>query len=602
MLDLVVDVQRQTVSRDGTAIELPNLSFRLLAALIRAAPHTLDKDALIQQVWDGVVVSDETLSQRVRLLRQSLGEDGQTPRYLGSVRGRGYRMLCDVEPVAAVEPLAKARSARSRPLWTAVFLLLLVATPGWWLVRSLSDGSESAQVPRIRSIAVLPFADLSPGQDHGYFADGMQEELLSRLAGLPNLQVASRTSVERFRETSMSLSDIATQLNVDTVIESSVRVADDRVRITVQLIDADTDRHLWAETYDRALSVADLFSIQQDVAQQVSRTLALQYPEGGVAPILPTTSLAAYDAYLVGRYNTFQQTPETLQAAIAQLGKAVQLDPEFAEAWSALGWAWSFVGTLYGGVPPREAYPQAKAAATRALAIDNQLADARTLYADILTWYDWDFAAAEREYKKTLELDSLNVLGYVLFLSSQKRHEEAISLIEKRVAAAPDDPYVRINAGWTFLRAGQYARAIEEARRAPQHVDSRPIVGFAYLAMGDFASALPEFQANLAERGRRPRQLSNLARGYFEAGQPDKGRPLLEELQALSARGYVSPDLLASVYFAAGDIDRGFASYQHAIEARARSAIFLETHSFLNGYRNDPRYAALIEAVGLETR
>jgi TolB-like protein/Tfp pilus assembly protein PilF len=443
---------------------------------------------------------------------------------------------------------------------------------------------------------------LSPNQDHGYFADGMQEELLSRLAGHSNLRVASRTSVERFRNTTRRLPEIAGELGVDAVIESSVRVADDRVRITVQLIDADSDRHLWADVFDRALSVANLFAIQQEVAGQVSRALALQYPDEGRAVALPTTSLAAYDAYLGGRYNTVQQTPESLETAITQLQRAVSQDPEFAEAWSALGWAWSFVGTLYGGLPPREVYPQAKAAVTRALAIDNRLADARSLYADILTWYDWDFAAAEREYQKTVKLDPLNVLGYALFLSVQQRHSEAIALIEKRIAAAPDDPWVRINAGWTFLRAGQYKRAITEAERAPLHVDSRPILGFTYLALGDHGRAMDEFEASLQERGREPRQLSNLARGYFTTGQPARGHTVLEELEEVATQRYVPPDLLADVYFSAGDADRGFAGYQQAIAARARGVIFLATNSSLENYRDDPRYTALLEAVGLSTR
>jgi TolB-like protein/DNA-binding winged helix-turn-helix (wHTH) protein len=603
VLDLVVDLRRQAVSRNGVRIELPDLSFKLLAALVRCAPHTLDKDELIRQVWGSVVVSDETLSQRVRLLRQALGEDGQEPRYLSSVRGRGYRLLCDAAPVTVPDTQSSRAGAAAKRSWLPIAagtVLLVIA--GWWLFQGDPGTAGPAAEPAIRSIAVLPFADLSPNQNHGYFADGMQEELLSRLAGHSNLQVVSRTSVERFRNTSMRLPEIAGELGVDAVIESSVRVADDRVRITVQLIDAGSDRHLWADAYDRTLSVANLFAIQQEVAEQVSRALALQYPDEGQAVALPTSNLAAYDAYLLGRYNTVQQTTESLQTAISQLQRAVSLDPEFAEAWSALGWAWSFLGTLYGGLPPREVYPQAKAAATRALAIDNSLADARSLYADILTWYDWDFAAAEREYQKTLELDPLNVLGYALFLSVQQRHAEAITLIETLIAAAPDDAWVRINAGWTFLRAGQYQRAIAEAELAPLHVDSRPILGFAYLALDDPDGAMVEFEASLRERGRGPRQLANLARGCFETGQPDRGRAVLEELEAVATQRYVPADLLADIYFSAGDAERGFAAYLQAVEDRARGVIFLATNSSLDNYREDPRYAALLEAVGLSTQ
>ncbi|MEP5764399.1 MAG: winged helix-turn-helix domain-containing protein [Halieaceae bacterium] len=594
VLDLEVDLARQTVRRDGEAIVLPELSFRLLAALIRNVPETIGKDELVREVWGEVVVSDETLSQRVRLLRQALGEDAQDPRYLSSVRGRGYRLICAVKPIASTEIVGSPRGRW--PVLLAVVLALAVAA----LWSMLGGKQEALPEPSIDSIAVLPFADLSPGRDHAYFADGMQEELLTRLAGLDNLQVASRTSVEQYRGTEMALPEIARQLGVGAVIESSIRIAENRVRITVQLIDAQSDRHLWAEVYDRELSVQNIFSIQQEVAERIGQALALEYeaikrPAGAQ---LPTISIDAYDAYLIGRYHTFAQTPEDLARAITFLEQAVAIDPEFAEAWATLGWAYSFVGTLYGEQPPREVYPKAKEAVTRALSIDNQLANARTLYADILAWYDWDFAAAEREYLKTMALDPNNVLGYVLFLSIQLRHEEAIALIEQRIAANPDDAYAHINAAWTFMRTRQYERAILEASLAPEHTDAGPVLGFAYLALGEHDKAVQVFETSLRLQGGRPRFMANLAIAYFVVGREGEAQQLLDEVLAVAARQYVSPDLIADVYFAAGDAGKGFAALEQAVEARSRGMIFLQTNSSLDEYRQDPRYLALIEAVG----
>ena len=594
LLDLEVDLVRQTVKREGDAIELPDLSFRLLAALIRCAPEMIGKDALVREVWGEVVVSDETLSQRVRLLRQALDEDGQDPRYMTSVRGRGYRLICPVEPLATAE---KAGSPHKHwPVVLAAILALVVAAL-WPIV---AGKEEAASVPRIHSIAVLPFADLSPNQDHGYFADGMQEELLTQLAKLKNLQVASRTTVEQYRSTAMSLPDIARELGVGAVIESSIRIADNRVRITVQLIDAHTDRHLWAEVYDRELSVQNIFSIQQEVAEQIGQALALEYHSSETAQsvLLPTTSIDAYNAYLIGRHQMFQQTPEDLALAIEYLEQAVAIDPEFAEAWASLGWAYSFLGTLYGGQSPREVYPKAKQAATRALSIDHELAGARALYADILVWYDWDFVAAEREYLKALALNPDGTLGYALFLSTQLRHEEAIALIERAIAAYPDDPWVHINAGWIFLRAHQYERAIEKATLVAPHSDARPMLGFAYLGLGDIEQAVEVFETDLRLQGRRQRQLSNLAVAYFKAGRVSEAQALLDELIAAAAAQYVSADFIADVYFAAGDTDKGFAALEQAVEARSRGVIFLQADDALDGLREDPRYLALIEAVG----
>ncbi len=274
------------------------------------------------------------------------------------------------------------------------------------------------------------------------------------------------------------------------------------------------------------------------------------------------------------------------------------MDPDFAEAFAALGWTYSFLGTSYGNLPPREVYPKAKEAALKALALDSDLSDARTLYADILTWYDWDFDAAEREYRKTLELDPLNVLGYALFLSSQERHREAIELIERRLRANPDDAYVRINAAWRYLSARQYERAIEEAERAGNHPDARTVLGFAWLSIGDNRRAIRVLKSDLEDQGRLPPQLSNLAVAYYSSGHQTEAQELLAELEAISVTEFFSPALLSAVYFAAGDVDSGFDSLRHAVEARVREVIFLRVDHMLDGRRDDPRYLDLIRSVG----
>ena len=594
VLDLDVDLDRETVSRAKQVIDLPELSFRLFAALIRHAPHRVSKDELITEVWDGVVVSDETLAQRARLLRQALGEDSQNPRYFSSVRGRGYRMICDVKPLGKAANGGKTRHGLVAAAVLAIAALLFF--------NNLQDDSPPA--PSENSIAVLPFADLSANQSYGYFADGMQEELLTRLTDIGGLEVSSRTSVAPYRSTDLGVPEIAEQLGVSAIIEGSVRIDEDRVRITVQLIDAKSDQHLWADNFDSTLSVQNIFSIQEEVATRIAEALQLEYTENPEpAPVqLPTGSLEAYSAYLLGRYHTFRQTPDDLEIAVANLERAITLDPEFAEAFASLGWAYSFLGTSYGNVPPREIYPQAKEAALKALALDSDLADARTLYADILTWYDWDFAAAEREYKKTLQLDPLNVLGYALFLGCQGRHAEAIELIERRLQAHPDNIYVHVNAAWRFLSAGQNERALEEAVLAGKHPDAPAVLGWARHALGDTQTAISIFEADLEDRGRLPSQLSRLAIVYFMSGRDTEASELLEELEAMALREYFSPALLAEVYFAAGDVDSGFVYLQRAVYARAREVIFLQVNRSLNDWHDDPRYLALINTIGFSSR
>ena len=592
--DLLVDFKRHSVRRGSELLDLTDRSFRLLEVLIAHAPERVDKDQLIAEVWDDTVVSDDTLAQRVSLLRKSLGDDSQKPRYITAVRGRGYRLLPQPREVAAA-PTKRPPVAT----WLAVAALTLVGVFLVWRPANDSDPADNARMAS--TLAVLPFIDMSANQDHQFFADGMHEQLLSRLAQIDELAVISRTSVEPFRDSESGLPEIATQLGVDAVIEGSVRVDDDRLRVTVQLIDGASDEHIWAANYDRQLSMQGIFTVQEDVANQIAEALRLNYVKGGGdGAILPTQDLEAYNLYLLGRYHTFKQTTADLENAVSYLDEAIAIDPEFAEAYATLGWAYSFLGTGYGSRLPDEVYPKAREAALRAMAIDANLADARTLYADILTWYDWDFVAAEREYLKTLEIDPLNNLGYALFLSTQERHEEAIEEVERRLEAAPNEPYVRINAGWRYLHAGQVDKAIAAAIAAPDHSDSKPLLGWSYLAQGDTGQAIEVFEAAVKSDGRTAGNVANLAAAYYRDGKREDADLLLRELEDYAAGNYLSPELLASVYFAADDPDRGFELLNEAFEERSRGMIFLRVNEMLRDYRDDPRYLELIDKVGLK--
>ena len=590
--DLLVDIERRTVRRRSEMLELTDRSFRLLEVLISHAPERVDKDRLIAEVWDDAVVSDDTLAQRVRLLRQSIGDNSQKPRYIAAVRGRGYRLI------PRPREFGTAQSTRlPRAVWLAAATVTLI---GLSLVWRSTNGPEPAEnVGTASVLAVLPFTDMSATRDHQFFADGMHEQLLSRLARIDELAVISRTSVEPYRDSDVRLPEIAEQLGADAVIEGSVRVDHDRLRVTVQLIDGASDEHIWAADFDRQLSVHDIFSVQEEVANQIAAALRLEYAnEADDNVILPTQNLEAYNLYFLGRYHTFKQTPKDLEQAVTYLENAIAIDPEFAEAFATLGWAYSFLGTGYGSRRPDEVYPKAKEAALRAITLDANLADARSLYADILTWHDWDFAAAEREYQKTLEIDPLNNLGYALFLSTQERHKEAIDAVERRLAAEPNNPYVRINAGWRYFHAGELDKAIDAAMSAPDHSDSGSLLGWSSLAQGDTGRAVEVFEADVESEGRAPRNIANLAAAYYRDGRRADAEPLLEELEAYVAGRYMAPGLLAAVYFSAGDADRGFALLNQALEERSREMIFLKVSEMLRGYRDDPRYLALVDQVG----
>jgi TolB-like protein/DNA-binding winged helix-turn-helix (wHTH) protein/Tfp pilus assembly protein PilF len=595
VLDIDIDTASGTVWRGNEVIDLPDLSFRLLVALASKAPAMVSKDALIAEVWGDVVVSDETLMQRVRLLRQILGDDSQNPRYIASVRGRGYRLAAPVEVVSARTSGGRQRISRRWVLGAAIGLVVLAAL----VIFSLTV-EDQAQAPAIRTLAVLPFDDLSEDKRFGFFADGMQEELLARLAGLEEVSVLSRTSVERFRGASDSIPIISRELGADAIIEGSVRVSDDRLRITVQLIDGAADQHLWAESYEEPLTVENVFAIQEKVANNIAEALRTEYQRQQTDALgLPTTDIEAYNLYLLGRYQTFRQTPENLALAAQYLEQATERDPEFAEAYAALGWAYAFQGTDYGRSDPDSVFPLAQKAALRALELDDRLADAHSLYADILTWYDWRFQLAEIEYQRAMALDPLNVLGYALFLSSQSRHDEAIELVERRLAEAPDDDYVNVNAGWNYIRAGRYEDAIDASLKVRDHPDAARLLGFGRLGNGEPAAALAAFEEDIRQQGRGQVQLGNLAYAYFKVGRASRAQALLDELEAQSDTRFVSSLTLAAIYFAKGDEVRGFELLETAVDDRERGVIFLNVNGTFAKLRTDPRFIALVERVGL---
>ena len=595
ILDIVIDTASGTVWRNNEVIDLPELSFRLLVTLAANAPAMVSKDELIAEVWGDVVVSDETLMQRVRLLRQVLGEDSQKPRYIASVRGRGYRLAAPVEVIATRTPGARQRNVRRWAMGAAFGLVVLA---GLALLRV--NVEDKPQAPTIRTLAVLPFDDLSEGKRFGFFADGMHEELLARLAGLEEVSVLSRTSVERFRGTGDSIPLISKALDADAIIEGSVRVSNDRLRITVQLIDGAADRHLWAESFEEALTVENVFAIQEKVANSIAEALRAEYQrQNSVELGLPTTDIEAYNLYLLGRYQTFRQTPQNLDLAVQYLEQATDRDPDFAEAYAALGWAYAFQGTDYGRSVPSTVFPLAQKAALRALELDDRLADAHSLYADILTWYDWRFQLAEIEYQRTMALDPLNVLGYALFLSTQSRHDEAIGLVERRLGAAPDDDYVKINAGWLYLRAGRYQDAIDIARTVYDHPDADRLLGSAHLQNGDTSAALVAYEDDIRKQGRGQIQLGNLAYAYFRIGKVSKAAVYLDELEGQSDTRFVSSLTLAAIYFAKGDEDRGFELLESAVDDRERGVIFLTANGAFAGLRKNPRFIAIVKRVGL---
>ncbi len=605
--DLLVDTMAQSVRRGEDSVALPHLSWLLLIALARRWPAVASQEELMAELWPDVFVGEEALTQRVKLLRRSLEDDRRNPRYIKTVRGTGYRLATAVETIEqpAEQQAESARPWRSRRRWwmpAAAALAFLVVAFG---LSKVSDRDREPAADGIgASIAVLPFADLSPAGEPEHFGAALHEEIIQRLSGIAALRVVPRTSVLRAQTGAdgiRSIREVAERLRVDAVVEGSVRRVSNRIRVTMKLLDGKDESQLWSNSYEREFSMESPLEIQSEIAERIAEALRVELSASERESIarLPTASLAAYNLYLLGRYHTYRATPEDLVKAIEFLGRAVEEDPQFADAWASLGAAHSFMGTNYGRVLPKEAYGKARAAVLRALALDSSLVQAHAVHADVLTWYDWDWQAAEREYRATMTLNPDYLLGYALFLSTQKRHEEAIELSERALARYPDDSWVHINAAWNFLRARLYDRAIRQAELAGDHRDVNALLGWSHLARGEHDTAVEFFQRDIERNGRQPNTLSNLASGQAAAGRVSEARELLDELLALSEHRFFSPGLIAPVYIHLGELDQGFSWLERALELRTRDLIFLAVDHSYDSVRTDPRYLRIIDVMNL---
>jgi len=390
------------------------------------------------------------------------------------------------------------RRARVRWAAGAAALLTLAMIVGGIVLFSRYGLRSTLPVPE-KSIAVLPFENLSHDPDNVYFAEGIQEEILTRLAQIADLKVISRTSTQQFLSKPANLSEIAKQLGVANILEGSVQRAGDQVRVNVQLINAATAAHLWADTFDRKLT--DIFAVESDIATTIAETLQAKLPgaEESLIAKHPTESTEAHELYLKGRFFWNKRTPENFEKAITYFQQAIEKDTSYALAYSGMADCYALLAD-YGAAAPDETMPKAKAAALKALQIDPNLAEAHASLAEILHDYDWDYAGALREIDRAIELNPNYATAHqwrAEFLSAQGRHEEAIAEAKRALELDPLSSIINRILGDAYLQARRYDEAITQSRKAieiePNFPSAHLVLGRSYRAKGQYSEAVAEF-------------------------------------------------------------------------------------------------------------
>lgn len=594
--DLLFDPARRRLWRGEKSIHLPKLSYNFLQTLIAHAPEVVTTEQLLDEVWGDVVVSEETVKQRVSLMRQALDDDRENPKYIESVRGVGYRLI------ARVSPTNTHRHSQNLVTWLMIGAVVAMAA----LLALFGRPTPVDELPGSLSLAVLPFEDLSESGDKAYFSDGIHEEVIAALSQINRISVTSRTSVLPFRDAEIGVIEIGERLDVDLIVEGSVRHSDDRVRVTVQLINAKTDEHIWVENYDRPLSVGDIFDIQSDVAGKVATAMRSEIVSGrdSTEQKLPTDSLIAYEAFLLGRYHLYRGNAEDLNKSVDFFTGALREDPAFTDAYIGRGLARILEGTSYGSLSPTESFLLASRDVTRALELEPELPAALALRGDILTWYEWRFDEAEAAYRKAVREPGTGVLGYMLLLSVLQRHDEALKLTEEVVARYPHDHWVRSNAAWRYLSAGNAERAIDEANAAiaidDQYGDAFGSRGWAQLSLGNVDQAVEDFERHVALQSRSAASLSGLAVASWRSGDRERAESILSELESRSEQRYVQPEEIARILVAMGRHDEAMDWLNIAYESRSRGLIFLKNNESWNALGENPEFQQLLAKVGLD--
>jgi len=509
---------------------------------------------------------------------------------------------------AVAEPVGTGSTLWKR-LSIGLATLAAVGTIGFGGWVWLGSGARSAPVER--SIAVLPFDDLSPEGDQQYFVEGLSEEIINALTQIPDLKVAARTSTFLLAEQGVDITTLASTLGVANVLEGSVRKSGDRLRITAQLIEAESGFHLWSEIFDRELTVTGIFEIQDEIARAIADRLLVT--PVGTMPALASFSipqdLEAYELTLQGRFHANQLSQEGLEQAIDYFDAAIDRDPRYAPAYAGKAFAYANLAALEY-LPPLVAMPEAKAAAQRAIQLDNSLSEAHTWLGYAYLYFDWDWPAAERELLTALELNPNSAearLAYGAYFASQGQLDEAVNQVLRAKEIDPKSIWVYVSgpgSQFTFMVARRYAESIEEGRSAVD-LDSlnsfaHGSLGVALVLNGVFGEGITELEEGVRLED-APMLKAFLAWGYAEAGREADARSLLSEVEAISREQYTCAYEIAVAHVALGDADAAFEWMEKALEDRAACIPILNIDPRLDALRNDPRFKDLLDRVGFES-
>jgi TolB-like protein/DNA-binding winged helix-turn-helix (wHTH) protein/Tfp pilus assembly protein PilF len=597
-----LDVEKGFLCLNGEEVALRPKAFETLTYLLRNHGRLVTKNELIAAVWPDTAVADNSLTQCIVELRRVLGDDSQ--HLIRTVARRGYIFAAPVtSPVAefpqsgAASAIVKSKASVERRKWLLAFIALMSAIATALVALRYFAGSPKGDRATaslaIHSIAVLPLENLSGDPTQDYFAEGVTDALINNLAQIRAVNVISRTSAMRYKGSKKALPEIARELNVDAIVEGTVQRFGGRVRVTANLIRAATDSHLWSHGYESDTS--DVLKMETDIARAIAGEIRVQLTTQEQARLAsaPEIDPRSHELYLLGRYHLYRANEKDLQEAIRYFERAIQIAPGYAAAYAGLSDAW-----LRRGFGSKEVESSARAAAVKAVELDEQLAEAHLSLANVKLLYDWDWAGADRENRRALELDPGSLDAHIYrgqLLMMLGRNDEAISEGRTAVRLDPLSSATQAAMGLFLRFAGQYEQAVPYLQRAvelePRSIQANMRLGRVYAKLGRYDEALSQFKRvqELAPSGAYG--LAGIARVYAATGRPREARQMLARLKTAAYD-------VALAHLALGDREAAFSVLRKAVaEHRETEPLVYRAEPEFAILHSDPRWPALLRPM-----
>ena len=620
-----VDLRTGELTKRGLRVRLQDQPFQVLATLLEKPGELVTREELRRRIWPSTVVDfDHGLNKAISKIREALGDSAENSRFIETIGRRGYRFLADVavfdssdkQLKTAPEALTLPGDAgpngftqigslktRSPPslAWLLGFGLALVLGAAFLGFLFPRDHSS----PKIRSLAVLPLENLSGDASQDYFAEGMTDDLITQLGQISALRVISRTSVMTYKSVRKALPEVARELNVEAVVEGTVLRSGDRVRISAQLIQVPADKQLWAQIYEGDLS--DTLALQNRVAraivEQIEATLNQQ--ERAALEKSNTVNPDAYEAYLKGRYFWNKRTGEGLQKAMDYFNRAIDKDPNYPQAYVGLADTYALAGDWeYGILSAQDAFSRAKAAATHALKLDDNLGEAHTSLAFAFDLYDWDWEAAENHYKRAIALNPGYATAhhwYAWHLMVMGRTAEGIAELRKAQSLDPLSLIISADLADALCIAHRYEESVQQSRKT---LDMDPNFALAHYQLGQAFQQMHMQSASIAElqkavelsRGNTAFE-SNLAYAYAVSGRKEEAIRIAKDLESEQGRSSVADSNIAMIYVGLGNNDQAMIWLNKAYQARFNPSILLRPA--FDPLRSNPGFQNLLSRIGL---